>query len=92
MPKLHKVAQAGTLESSDILVNIAPAASGAGITLQLASPTMRQYGEHIRGIILGVLKDCGVTDAEIDANDKGALDFVIEARVKTAVLRALEAS
>jgi citrate lyase subunit gamma (acyl carrier protein) len=92
MPKLHKAAQAGTLESSDILVNIAPAASGAGITLQLVSPTLRQYGEHIRGIILGVLRDCGVTDAAIDANDKGAVDFVIEARVKTAILRATETS
>ncbi|MDR0466528.1 MAG: citrate lyase acyl carrier protein [Deltaproteobacteria bacterium] len=92
MPKLRKAAQAGTLESSDILVNIAPGANGAGIVLQLTSPTMRQYGEHIRGVILGVLKDCGVADATLDANDKGAVDFIIEARVKTAILRALEAS
>ena len=91
MPKLNKAAQAGTLESSDMLVNIAPAESGAGITLQLASPTMQQYGEHIRGVILGVLKDCKVTDATVDANDKGAVDFVIEARIKTAILRATEA-
>ncbi|SBW08973.1 Citrate lyase acyl carrier protein [uncultured delta proteobacterium] len=91
MLTLHKPAQAGTLESSDMLVAIAPAPSGAGVTIKLASPTMRQYGEHIKGIIRAVLDDCGVKDAELDVNDKGAVDFVIEARVKTAILRATEA-
>ena len=91
MTTLRKAAQAGTLESSDMLVNIAPAPAGAGITVQLASPTMQQYGGHIKNVINGVLKECGVTDAVIDANDKGAVDFVIAARVKTAVLRATEA-
>lgn len=90
--KLQKPAQAGTLESSDMLVAISPAPEGAGIRLNLASPAMLQYGDHIKEVILGVLKDCGVADAEVDANDKGAIDFVVEARVKTAVLRAAEAS
>lgn len=91
MPTLKKAAQAGTLESSDMLVAIAPAPQGAGVTVKLVSPTLQQYGEHIKNVILKVLKDCGVTDAEVDANDKGAVDFVIEARVKTAILRATEA-
>ncbi|MCC8193921.1 MAG: citrate lyase acyl carrier protein [Deltaproteobacteria bacterium] len=92
MPKLLKAAQAGTLESSDMLVAIAPAPEGAGVTVQLASPTLQQYGGHMKEVILAVLKECGVSDATVDANDKGAVDFVIEARVKTAVLRAAEAS
>lgn len=91
MATVNKAAQAGTLESSDMLVAIAPAPEGAGVTINLASPTMRQYGAHIKTVILAVLQDCGVTDAVIDANDKGAVDFVIEARVKTALLRATEA-
>jgi len=91
MSKLHKPAQAGTLESSDMLVAISPAPQGTGVRIKLVSPTMQQYGEHIRGLILGVLQECGVTDAEVDANDKGAVDFVIEARVKTAIQRAAEA-
>lgn len=91
MTKLHKPAQAGTLESSDMLVAISPAPDGAGVTIKLVSPTMQQYGEHIRGVILGVLKNCGVADAEVNANDKGAVDFIIEARVKTAIQRAAEA-
>jgi len=88
---LHKSAQAGTLESSDMLVAIAPAPEGAGVTIRLVSPTIQQYGEHIKSVILKVLGDCGVKDATIDANDKGAVDFVIEARIKTAILRAIEA-
>ena len=91
MVTLHKAAQAGTLESSDMLVSISPAPSGAGVTVKLVSPTMQQYGEHIRGVIVNILKEYGVTDAEVDANDKGAVDFVIEARVKTAIQRAAEA-
>lgn len=91
MLRLCKPAQAGTLESSDMLVAVSPAPEGAGVTVRLVSPTIRQYGEHIKSVILAVLQECGVKDAEIDANDKGAVDFVIEARVKTAVLRAAEA-
>ena len=91
MTVLQKPAQAGTLESSDMLVNISPAPSGAGVAITLTSPTMQQYGEHIRDLISKVVKECGVADAEVDANDKGAVDFVIEARVKTALQRAAEA-
>ena len=91
MPTLHNPAQAGTLESSDMLVTIAPAPEGAGVTIKLASPTMQQYGGHIKGVIRAVLNDYGVRDAIVDVNDKGAVDFVIEARVKTAILRATEA-
>jgi len=88
--KLIKPAQAGTLESSDMLVSVAPAPEGTGIAITLASPTIQQYGEHMKNLILGVVGNFGVTDATLDVNDKGAVDFVIEARVKTAVLRALD--
>ena len=91
MATIQKAAQAGTLESSDMLVAIAPAPEGAGVTVKLVSPTLQQYGEHIKSLILKVIRDCGVTDADVDVNDKGAVDFVIEARVKTAILRATEA-
>ena len=88
MLKLRKAAQAGTVESSDIQVSIAPASSGAGIQLELVSPTLQQYGEHIKALITKILKDEGVNDAVVQANDKGAIDCVIEARVKTALGRA----
>ncbi|CAK7015623.1 MAG: Citrate lyase acyl carrier protein [Desulfovibrio sp.] len=88
MATVNKAAQAGTLESSDMLVSIAPAPNGSGIKLELVSATMLQYGDHIKALITRILHDAGVTDAEVQANDKGAVDWVIEARVKTAIARA----
>jgi citrate lyase acyl carrier protein len=90
MSKLSKPAQAGTLESSDMLVSIAPAPQGAGIKLELVSGTMQQYGDHIRQLIMGILSENHITDAVVQANDKGAIDCIIEARVKTAISRAAE--
>ena len=90
MLALRKAAQAGTLESSDMLVSVAPANAGAGIQLELVSSTMQQYGEHIKKLISSIFADLGVADAVVQANDKGAVDCVIEARVKTAILRAAE--
>jgi citrate lyase subunit gamma (acyl carrier protein) len=88
MSKLQKAAQAGSVESSDILIMLAPAEPGAGIKVDLVSPTMQQYGDHIKKVILRTLQEQGVTDAIINANEKGALDYTIEARVRTAVKRA----
>jgi citrate lyase subunit gamma (acyl carrier protein) len=89
MVRLLKPAQAGTVESSDVLIILAPAAAGTGIQVELTTPTMQQYGEHIRNLIIKILEDQGIQDAVIHANEKGALDYTIEARVKTAVKRSL---
>ena len=82
-------AQAGTLESADILIMIAPAEPGVGIQIELVTPTMQQYGAMIRQAIEKVLAANGIVDARVHANDKGALDYTIEARVQTAIDRAV---
>lgn len=89
MAILLNPAQAGTVESTDILIMIAPAEPETGITIELTSPTMQQYGEHIKALILKIVQEQGVQDAMIHANEKGALDCTIEARVKTAIARAM---
>ena len=89
MAKVNKPAQAGTVESSDILVSVSPAEPGAGITIELTSPTPQQYGEQIRALILKTVQEMGIQDAVVYANEKGALDCTIEARVKTAMARAM---
>lgn len=88
MNRLIKPAQAGTIESSDILIMLAPADAGTGIQVELRTPTMQQYGEHIRNLIIKTLEAQGIQDATVHANEKGALDYTIEARVKTAIKRA----
>ena len=80
---------AGTLESSDITVSIEPN-EGNGIDIQLKSTVENQFGRHIRKIIKEKLDQLGIKDARVYANDKGALDCTIEARVITAVNRASE--
>lgn len=80
-------AVAGTLESSDISISVSPS-DRSEIELTLKSSVEKQYGKQIRKVILDTLENLGVKSAVINANDKGALDCVIKARVETAILRA----
>lgn len=86
--KITKVAKAGTLESNDILIMVMPNEHG-GIELELESIVMKQFGEQIRKVILDKIKSMGIEDIIIKAQDKGALDYAIEARIETAVKRAV---
>lgn len=78
-------ASAGTLESSDVYVEIAPAESG--IQIDLNSVVQAQFGDNILAVVREVLNECGVDNARLTVQDRGALDCVIRARVETAVLR-----
>jgi citrate lyase subunit gamma (acyl carrier protein) len=89
MAKLLRPGQAGTIESSDIMISIAPAKSGTGLVLELVSPVIKQYGEQIQKVIRDTLSEHGITDAMVHANDKGALDCTIQARVIAAIERAI---
>jgi citrate lyase subunit gamma (acyl carrier protein) len=77
---------AGTMESSDIMINVEP--NSAGIEIELQSIVEKQFGREIRRAINETLESLEVKNARIKAVDKGALDCVIRARVKTAVYRA----
>lgn len=84
---IKKTAVAGTLESSDISISISPNDKNE-IELKLKSSVEKQYGKQIRKVILDTMENLGVKSAVINANDKGAIDCVIKARLETAVLRA----
>lgn len=90
MSQIKKMAIAGTMESNDILITVAPAEAGAGIAIELTSPVLKQYGRQMRGVIEEVLAEYHVTDAIINGSDKGALDCTIKARLITALERAGE--
>ena len=85
MAEIMKKAVAGTMESSDVYVEIEPSADG--IEIHLESVVQQQFGSVIETVILEVLQDCGVENAKVNVIDRGALDCVIRARVETAVLR-----
>ena len=82
-----KNAIAGTLESGDILIQIAPA-SEAGLHIDLESTVAYQFGAQIKKVITETLTELGVETVNIKATDKGALDCTIRARVTAAAVRA----
>ncbi len=88
---IKDVGIAGTLESSDITISIEKN-EGRGIEIFLKSTVKEQFGKQIMKVIEETLKEIGVTDVIVNANDKGALDCTIRARVLTAVYRAAKIS
>lgn len=88
MASLLKIAQAGTLESSDIMITVAPGPQGSGIVIELESIVMAQYGEDIRLTLKETVAEQNCTDIYIKALDRGALDCTIRARILTALSRA----
>ncbi|CAM4196112.1 MAG: citrate lyase acyl carrier protein [Paenibacillus macerans] len=87
--KIKQTAIAGTLESSDISIAVEDN-DGRGIEIELVSTVENQFGGQIRKVIRETLEGLGVKDVLVRANDKGALDCTIQARVKTAVGRAVD--
>lgn len=88
---LNRPAVAGTLESSDVQITLRPNPEH-GIHIELESDVKALFGQDIENTIRDVLAQLGVRDALVEVNDKGALDFVIRARLECAVCRAADVS
>jgi len=82
-------AQAGTFESSDIIILIEPKAENTGRIIEVESTVMFQYGENIKAVIEDMLNKYQISDVHIIAKDKGALELVIRARLETAIYRSM---
>lgn len=87
--QLTRTGEAGTADSGDILVTVAPSQE-KGITVDLSgkSVVLKQFGRQIRELLTQTAQKCGIEDAKITAKDNGALDFTIKARVRAAIERA----
>ncbi|MGM3191295.1 citrate lyase acyl carrier protein [Dickeya dadantii subsp. dieffenbachiae] len=84
--KIIKEALAGTFESSDVLVKVAPAEGP--LTVVINSEVIKQFGAQITQVVNDTLRTLGVESGTVVVEDKGALDCVLRARVQSAVLRA----
>ena len=84
--KIKNKAVAGTLESSDIHVQVEP--NENGIDLDIESIVYNQFGEQIERTIKEVLNDFDVENITIRVKDRGAVECAIRARVETALKRA----
>lgn len=72
---------------SDLWVSVDLRTEG-GIEIDLASRVEPYYGEAIRAQVGGILEAAGAEHARVEIEDKGALPFVVAARVETALRRA----
>lgn len=85
--ELKHSAVAGTLESSDVQIKIEPADK---LVINIESSVMAQFGKQIEKTVKDVLEKLEVESANVDVQDKGALECTIKARVETAVFRAVD--
>jgi citrate lyase subunit gamma (acyl carrier protein) len=85
--QIRRKATAGTSQSSDLMVVVEPADI---LSIEIESTVKKQYEHLIRARIQEPLARLGVTAARIRVNDRGALDYAIDARVEAALRRAAE--
>jgi citrate lyase subunit gamma (acyl carrier protein) len=83
--KIQRKGQAGTMQSSDLMVIVEPA---DGLVIEIESTVKKQFEHLIRAKLEQVLAKHGAEGARISVNDRGALDYAIEARLETALRRA----
>ncbi len=88
--KILKSSQAGSFESSDLMVLIEPVSENSGRKIELDSTVMLQYGEDIQAIIIEILDRFEISDIHLIVKDKGALDATIKARLETAIVRGAD--
>jgi len=82
---IARKAQAGTIQSSDLMVFVEPAGK---LVIEIESTVKRQFEHLIRAKIEEVLSAHGVTAGKVRVTDRGALDYAIQARIETALGRA----
>ena len=83
--KILKNAVAGTLQSSDLFIQIEP--DDKELTLEIDSVVANQHLDSIRGAVVDTLNEFEISTGKIYIKDKGALDCVIRARMETALKR-----
>lgn len=84
--KLIRSVLVGTLESSDLMVTLAPGEGGREIVL--TSVVGGRFYDAILETVNEVLDEMEINDAYVEINDKGAMDFAIRARLIAAIKRA----
>ncbi|HAX02633.1 MAG: citrate lyase acyl carrier protein [Tenericutes bacterium GWC2_34_14] len=77
-------ATAGTLESNDCMITVTKQDQQEII---IDSIVKEAFGDQILAVILDVLNQLKVKNIKVHIQDKGALDYTITARLKTALKR-----
>lgn len=85
--EIHRKAQAGTMQSNDLMVFLEP---GAELVIEIESTVKKQFEHLIRARIEEVLTRHYVRAGTVRVTDRGALDYAIIARVEAGLRRAGE--
>ncbi len=83
--QILKKGQAGTMQSSDLMVTVEPAEA---LTIEIESTVKKQFEHLIRAKLEEVLARNEVRAGKVSISDRGALDYAIEARLEAALQRA----
>ncbi|MBK5241329.1 citrate lyase acyl carrier protein [Clostridium sp.] len=81
------IGQAGREKGDDVLVNVNLNTSD-GVNVDVESKVKQLFGKQIEKSVKEVLDEMNIKNVLVTLKDQGALDFVIRARVKTAIRRA----
>jgi len=85
---MGKTFVAGTLESSDCLITLSPANT---FSLDIDTVVHEAFYEHIKRVIETTLAEENVANVHLRCQDRGALDYTIKARLRTALKKYKEA-
>lgn len=77
-------ATAGTFESNDCIVTVK---KSDNLTIEIESVVFEQFGVQIENVARLTLKEMNINQIHLYIKDKGALDYTIIARIKTACKR-----
>lgn len=87
MLQIRTNAQAGTMQSSDLLVFVEPSDA---LHVEIESTVIKQYEHLIRDCVTNVMRRMNLSKGRVVISDRGALDYAIDARVETAIRRGAE--
>ncbi len=76
-------------QKGDIFIRLEKKKSG-GLSVSFTSSVGGTFGAHIEAALRGTLEALGVENAALEAKDRGALDYVIRARVEAAARRLFD--
>lgn len=77
----------GTLESSDCMVSLKASKTQK---IEIDTIVHDAFYHHIKTLVEQTLESAGIKNIHLSLTDKGALDYTIKARLKTAIERFKE--
>jgi citrate lyase subunit beta/citryl-CoA lyase len=86
MSETHETFVGRSEQKGDLYIRM-KSTKGTGLGLEMKSSVQSMFGKGIRRTLEEALAALGVTEGEIEADDRGALEYVIQARIEAGARR-----